>query len=118
MNLKDEIIRRSGIPAANITVISIPAVKKVPGLIPATARGKRVKNLGWLLRHWQEVTSFTIKAHPPVDEDGFTPDCVLIAHLNDGGEYKTGFSSAEVLHGWLDRPVFRGVPQDWKIPLE
>lgn len=91
--------------------------KSVPGLIPSTARGKRVKNLGWLLRHWSEVSSFTIEPHPPVDGDGFHPDCVLVAHLTDGEEYRTGFSSAETLKGWLNRPVFRGVPQDWKIDI-
>lgn len=83
-------------------------------LIPSTAYGKPVKNLGWLLRHWKCVRSFEIREHPPVSS-GFQPDAHLIAHLKDGGTYETGFSCSRILLDWIDRPIFRGVPQDWKL---
>lgn len=86
----------------------------VPGLMPSTVNGKQVKNLGWLLRNWQQVSGFTVSPHPEVSR-GFQPDCVLIAHLKGGGEYQTGFSSAEILKRWLKRPVFKGLSVDWKI---
>ncbi len=82
-------------------------------MIPSTVNGKPVKNLGWLLAHWKQVQAFTIDPHPPTR--GFA-DAVLRAHLDDGGEYRTGFADAGVLARWLDRPVFRGVPQTWNLP--
>ena len=78
-----------------------------------SVNGKPVKNLGWLLRNWKQVESSTIEKHPPVKR-GFQPDAVLIATLKQGGEYRSGFSCASVLRDWLNRPVFRGVPQNWK----
>ena len=70
---------------------------------------KPVKNLGWLLRHWKEITVFHIKKHPDTGEKGYQPDAVLIALLHDGRQYQTGFSCATVLNGFLDRPIFRGL---------
>lgn len=79
-------------------------------MIPSTANGRPVKNLGWLLRHWKDVTGFVITDHPPVKNGIADADCVLVATLHGGGEYKTGFASHKLLTMWLDRPVFRGVP--------
>lgn len=70
---------------------------------------KTVKNLGWLLRHWKEITAFHIEKHPDTREKGYQPDAVLIALLHDGRQYRTGFSCATVLNGFLDRSVFRGL---------
>jgi len=82
-------------------------------MIPSTARGRPVKNLGWLLRHWKEVESFTILPHPPCSG---IADCILVANLKDVETYQTGFGCASVLKDWLDRPVFRGLPIDWQYP--
>lgn len=84
-------------------------------MIPSTVNGKPVKNLGWLLRNWQSVESFTIKPHPP-EPRGFQTEALLIAHLKGGGEYQTGFACASILKRWLDRPAFRGVKIDWVLP--
>lgn len=83
-------------------------------MIPPAVNGKPVKNLGWLLRNWQLVKSFTVIPHPEVSQ-GSQPDAVLIAHLKGNGEYQTGFASREILKDWLNRPVFRGLPVEWKL---
>ena len=93
---------------------NIQTTQAVDGLLESTVDGKPVKNLGWLLRHWKAVESFTIEPHPPVTH-GFEPDAVLIAHLKGGVIYKTGFSCSSILRDWLNRPVFRGVPQTWSL---
>lgn len=82
-------------------------------MIPSTVNGKPVKNLGWLLRNWKSVESFTINPHPK-EEGQWQADCHLIAHLKGGGTYETGFASAQILKNWLNRPVFRDVPQNWE----
>jgi len=86
---------------------------KTKGILPSTVNGRTVKNLGWLLRHWKEVKSFTIEPHPPSDT---IAECVLVATLKNGaGEYRTGFACKDILRDWLNRPVFRGLPQTWNI---
>lgn len=72
--------------------------------------GYNVKNLGWLLRNWRKVASFTVTI-PKNLPDGW--ECMLTAHLNDGGIYRTPFASLNVLRGWIDRPVFRGLKIEW-----
>jgi hypothetical protein len=74
---------------------------------------RKVKNLGWLLRHWRDVQSFTIAPYL-----GLTPwcDATLFAWLRDGTWYATPFASRTVLLGFLNRPVFRTLPiRDWKV---
>lgn len=71
---------------------------------PRWVWSRRVKNLGWLLRHWKEVRSFEIVT------DG-SMGALLIAHLDDG-QYRVWFTSYSVLIEWLDRPVFRGVSRN------
>lgn len=65
----------------------------------------QVKNLGWLLRHWQEVTAFQFDYQPSDSWDGR-----LIAVLKCGGTYVTKFASLTVCFRWLNRPVFKGLP--------
>lgn len=73
---------------------------------------RTVKNLGWLVRHWREVVSFTIDA-PRIDNC----DCLLRAHMSDGAEYSTDFASSNLLKDWLHRPVFRGRPVTWNVAV-
>jgi hypothetical protein len=72
---------------------------------------RRVKNLGWLLRHWKEAA----RAQVVVGDwrQAGDDDAILRVYLKDGRLYRTGFASKEVLWDWLDRPVFRGLPLDW-----
>jgi hypothetical protein len=86
----------------------------VEGILPASIDGRPVKNLGWLLRNWRKVRSFAIRPHPPLKGGGFRPDAVLYAYTS-AGTYRTGFSSATILADWLDRPIFRGLPQYWHL---
>lgn len=60
---------------------------------------RKVKNLGWLLRHWRDVDRLTIKTFP-------THAAVLTAHMRDGTRYVTGWASTDVMVEWLHRPVF------------
>lgn len=69
-----------------------------------------IKNLGWLLRHSDEVKSFEIK---PSELRG--SDCLLVAHLYDG-TYSTPFNDAKILKDWIRRPLFKGVPVVWVYP--
>lgn len=64
-----------------------------------------VKNLGWLLSNWQEVTAFHFDYQPDGMDDGR-----LIAVLKCGGTYVTTYASLTVCFRWLNRPVFRGLP--------
>lgn len=78
----------------------------------AVVRGgkvKQVKNLGWLLKHWQDVSSFTVSPGARGNE------CLLVAHLRSGGEYVSDFADSSVLKAWLNRPVFKGVPVRWTL---
>jgi len=77
-----------------------------------TAKGteKTVKNLGWLLRNWRQVESFSwydvhSLYYPETVSDGF-----LMARLDDGRVFHTSFASYTVFVHWLNRPVFRGLP--------
>ena len=77
-----------------------------------------VRNLGWLLRHWKDVHSFTVCPH------SYKYDCWLVAYCNDGTIYETEFASLTVLQAWLHRPVFRNLPvhyrnrdgETWTLP--
>ena len=64
-----------------------------------------VKNLGWLLSNWQEVTAFHFDYRPEGMNDGR-----LIAVLKCGGTYATQYASLTVCFRWLNRPVFKGLP--------
>ncbi len=73
---------------------------------------RKVKNLGWLLRNWQDVVKITVTE----PETGAKPchwDCILTAELRGGGYYKTGWADRGVCRDWLRRPVFKGAPLEW-----
>jgi hypothetical protein len=67
---------------------------------------RHVKNLGWLLRHWKEVEAFTLAKMPR----GHAWDGYMVAHLSDGGEFRTRWASVEVMLRWLRRTTFAGSP--------
>jgi hypothetical protein len=79
----------------------------------AIARGRRVKNLGWLLRNWKSVERFVIKAPDRKGADIGLGEARLVARLHDGETYETSFASSEVLFNWLNRPVFKGASVQW-----
>lgn len=66
---------------------------------------KQVKNLGWLLRNWQDVESFCFVYNPNTKT---VCDGELIAWLKNGVKYSTDFASFNVCVDWLDRPIFKG----------
>jgi hypothetical protein len=67
-----------------------------------------VKNWGWLLRNWQIVESFSVVRHPAIKTKGLQPECVLIAYLNDGRKYVSGFYSKDSVINFLGRSIFEG----------
>lgn len=66
-----------------------------------------VKNLGWLLRHWQGVQSLGFNYAP---DSKRMIDGELIARMRDGTTYISEYASLSVCWNWLDRPVFRDLP--------
>ena len=75
---------------------------------PDTGKVKPVKNLGWLLRHWQGIACINVKAIGP-----FPHECMLNVHYTDGRIYSTEFASASACRDFLHRPVFIGLPLDF-----
>lgn len=64
---------------------------------------KSVKNLGWLLRNWQQVHKIWFEVDSNNQNDGN-----LNVLLRNGGIYSTEFASLTVCFNWLNRPVFKG----------
>ena len=65
----------------------------------------RSSNLGWLLRHWQQVESFDYEYR-----GGQRGSDELRARLRDGRVYATDFADLTVCFHWLNRPTFQGLP--------
>ena len=65
---------------------------------------KQVKNLGWLLRHWKDVKNFDVT---------LTKGEITLTAFSDDWFYTTDYASLSVLHNWLNRPVFVGLPINW-----
>jgi hypothetical protein len=84
---------------------------KNPMVYGPAGKSKQVKNLGRLLKNWQRVKYFVV--HKPVRGEYGLTSAAFDAHLKDGSIYYTPFASLYVLHGWLDRPVFRGLSVVW-----
>jgi hypothetical protein len=76
----------------------------------ANGTTRQVKNLGWLLRHWKNVEQIQVSA-PWTNAEGRL--VVILGQSCAHMSYDTLFMSRAVLHNFLDRPVFRGVPVDW-----
>lgn len=70
---------------------------------------KTVRNLGWILRHWKDVESFTITDEGNARAWG----CKLRANLKDGAVYETNFADRDVCYKFLHRPSFHGIRVEW-----
>ena len=69
----------------------------------------RVKNLGWLLKHWKEAEIMFIELerdvkHPSPHWEG------QLTVQGKGWVYTTAWASLSMCVEWLNRPVFRGLP--------
>lgn len=111
-------------------------------VIPAdpSRPARTVVNLGWLMRHRGGVRhplvglAFSVEterykprtrpdgvgigwalAQGPIPVETFPP--ILLAHLEDGRTYAASFADPTALHGFLDRPSWRGYLVDWNTPL-
>lgn len=73
-----------------------------------------VTNLGWILRHWQDVDNVKVTRIYKTDGQYVQNfDCAVFFTLSDGRIFATPFASSEILLDWLNRPVFRGRPLNW-----
>jgi hypothetical protein len=72
-----------------------------------TGKVKTVKNLGWLLRHSNDVNYFQVL----VPNDCYNQ--TVLKAVCDDWTYCIDFASNIVLHGWLNRPSFKGVKVYW-----
>lgn len=81
-------------------------IQKPDGSISGYLTVREVKNLGWILRHWAEVSRIVVD---PRDNGG----AMVYFYLKDGRRYVTDYASRCVLRGFLDRPVFCGLPVYW-----
>jgi len=84
----------------------------------ALIRGKMrlVTDLGWLLHHWREVSSFKVSkpSRDPFCKFGTPPEAFLEAYNQNGVLiYQTDFASSSLLWYFLDRRIFRGLDIDW-----
>lgn len=80
---------------------------------------RRVKNLGWLLKHWSDVVGFEIR-HPAYTEPGYCNRqhktdtvCYMVAHLQDGRTFETNWADPSICRDWIRRPRFRGMDLIW-----
>lgn len=86
-------------------------------IIDGVATEKNVKNLGWLLKNWQRIHSFTFDKtqETPLTDGKLTVTLFLngsrIASNNNKVEAITDFASETVLwEMFLRRPIFYGLP--------
>jgi hypothetical protein len=78
-----------------------------------SSKSREVKNLGWLLRHWQDVEYFAVRRIGARRRETCSCSVVLIAQLRDGRTYETHYADASILRDWLHRPVFIGLTVWW-----
>jgi len=75
-----------------------------PSVVTEEGRSHAVKNLGWLLRNWKQITRFELQRdHGPAQE------ALMVAYFPHG-HYTTNWASWNLMLAWLDRPIFRGLP--------
>lgn len=80
---------------------------------PIGNRHFAVKNLGWLLRHSDEVFDFYVRTFKLTRGHNVNYDVILAARLHGARVYVTEFADRTVLKGWLDRPSFQGCTVNW-----
>jgi hypothetical protein len=68
---------------------------------------KKVKNLGWLLRHWKGIKEFRVYTKNLTNSSN---EAYLVAELFTGIFYETGFASKAVTIDFLKRPTFYDLP--------
>jgi hypothetical protein len=64
----------------------------------------KVKNLGWLLRHWKEISSLRFNYAPLNMCDG-----QLVGRMKDGSVYFSDFACFHVCWNFLNRSIFKGL---------
>lgn len=64
----------------------------------------KVKNLGWLVRHWKEISSLGFNYVPFDMCDG-----QLVGRLKNGSVYFSDFASFQVCWHFLNRSIFKGL---------
>jgi hypothetical protein len=75
-------------------------------IVFANGKQRKVKNLGWILRHWKEIRGFSFAYYPNTKT---MVDGELIAFLK-GGFYVTDFSCLSVCWNFLNRSIYKGLP--------
>src|SRR5579884_400001 len=83
-------------------------------------RIRTVKNLGWLLRHWHQIErlewvttgrgQYADMLRAGFYRTALHPDGLFRAYMRDGSIYATEYASFRVWCGFVNRPVFRGLP--------
>lgn len=86
-------------------------------ILNADGRVKTVKNLGWLLRNWQNIAR--LEWVDWAGGKGLTTNHqntyrlryggVFRAYMRDGRTFATAYASFDVWKGFINRPVFRGL---------
>jgi hypothetical protein len=80
----------------------MPIVQKTNG------KTVKVKNLGWLLKHWKEVDYFNLYRFGNFPKN----EGLMIAKMKAGSgylSYRTEWASYDLMSEWLKRPVFDGI---------
>lgn len=85
-------------------------IQRVNGAMNGWATVRRTRNLGWILRHWQDALRITVE--PRVDGGAW-----VFWYLRDGRRFVSEYADRGVLRGFLDRPVFRGLIVTWDSRL-
>lgn len=75
-----------------------------------TLKCRKVKNLGWLLRHAGLVERITVAASATPDEEGHL---LMVAWLNDGRRFSCHWASEIVCEQWLKRPSLQHASVSW-----
>jgi hypothetical protein len=76
-------------------------------IVQTDGTSRTVKNLGWLLRHWAEVQQFELRSN----RDGTGR---MVAYLTRDRRYETDWASCTLAARWIHRPVFAGVPVQFR----
>jgi hypothetical protein len=71
-------------------------------------RKVNVRNMGYLLRHWQTIQSFMVTETNINDRD-----CCLRAEFSDGTTFEIEFNNMQVLWYFLHHSVFFGLSVNW-----
>lgn len=87
------------------------AIQKPSGAISGWTTEREVKNLGWILRHWMEVSRIVVDIRDDIGP--VSSGAMVFFYLRDGRRYVTDYASRSVLRHFLDRPVFCGLPVYW-----